>query len=92
MADTKEVNQIYVAVDCGKSDTKLVSYNVTGNKKIKAKFRTKISPGTFDDDMYGRGTFIAQIDDGPVYKVGRDARTEPSLESTKKRIFIESVP
>ena len=84
MADTKEVNQIYVAVDCGKSDTKLVSYNVTGNKKIKAKFRTKISPGTFDDDMYGRGTFIAQIDDGPVYKVGRDARTEPSLESTKK--------
>lgn len=84
MADTKGVNQIYVAVDCGKSDTKLVSYNVTGNKKIKAKFRTKISPGTFDDDMYGRGTFIAQIDDGPVYKVGRDARTEPSLESTKK--------
>ena len=37
MADTKEVNQIYVAVDCGKSDTKLVSYNVTGNKKNQSK-------------------------------------------------------
>lgn len=35
MTDTKGVNQIYVAVDCGKSDTKLVSYNVTGNKKLK---------------------------------------------------------
>ena len=84
MGENKETKKIYVAVDCGKSDTKLVSYNATDNKEIKAKFRTKMSPGTFDDDMFGRGSFIIQIDDGPVYKVGRDARTEASLESTKK--------
>ena len=84
MAENKEAKKIYVAVDCGKSDTKLVSYNATDKKMIKAKFRTKMSLGTFEDDMYEKGTFIIQVDDGPIYKVGRDAKIEAALETTKK--------
>lgn len=75
---------IYIAVDPGKFDTKFCYYDTSAKKISKRKFRSKISPGTFEDDMFERGTFIAQIDDGPVYKVGYGGRIEPEMETSKK--------
>ena len=74
----------YIAVDCGKYNTKVSAYMEEPNKRSKFKFRTKYMPGTFDDDMFDRGTYIVQIDDGEVFKVGNDARIEPELTTSKK--------
>lgn len=73
----------YVAVDSGKYQTKLNVYDKKAGLSMQ-KFRTKISPGTFDDDMIGNGTFIVQVDDGDVFKIGREAKQEAVLESSKK--------
>lgn len=77
-------NIIYVATDPGKFDAKLGSYNAGTGKLTEMKFRAKISRGTFEDDMFEKGTFIVQVDDGPVYKVGYGGRTEPDMETSKK--------
>lgn len=74
----------YIAVDCGKYNTKTTVYDDKTKSIIKFKSRTKISDGTFIDDMFDKGTFIVQIDDGPVYKVGNSATKEAELETTKK--------
>ena len=76
----------FIAVDCGKYNTKVESYDSESGKRRHFKFRTKISPGTLDDDMLERGTFIVQTDDGDgeVYKIGNDARKEPDMETSKK--------
>lgn len=74
----------YIAVDSGKYNTKTAFYNTDTNRISLSKIRTKISEGTFIDDMFGKGTAIVQIDDGPVYKIGADAKTEPDMETTKK--------
>lgn len=73
----------YVAVDCGKYNTKADAFSPERGEQ-RLRYRTKISDGTFDDDMFEKGTFIVQIDDGPVYKVGNEAKTEPSMETSKK--------
>lgn len=74
----------YIAVDSGKYNTKTALYDTNTNKVSQFKIRTKISEGTFLDDMFGRGTAIIQIDDGPVYKIGAEGRTEPDMETSKK--------
>ena len=74
----------YLAIDPGKYNTKFNAYDSESGKQTLRKFRTKISEGTFDDDMFDEWTFIVQIDDGPVYKVGRDGRREPEMETSKK--------
>ena len=74
----------YIAVDCGKYNTKISAFDTVTKARTKFKFRTKISDGTFDDDMLERGTFIVQINDGPVYKIGNAAKTEPEMETSKK--------
>lgn len=74
----------FIAVDAGKYNTKVCAYNTEDSTILKTKFRTKIGEGTFDDDMFERGTYIVQVDGGPVYKVGRDGRQEPDLETSKK--------
>lgn len=74
----------YCAVDTGKKDTKLKSFDPDTKKTMLLKFCTKISEGTFDDDMFEKGTFIVQVDDGPVYKIGHGARNEPEMETSKK--------
>lgn len=74
----------YIAVDCGKYNTKIDAFDPDKKAEHKFRYRTKISEGTFEDDMFDRGTFIVQVDDGPVYKVGNDAKTEPSMETSKK--------
>lgn len=73
----------YIAVDCGKYNTKVDAYNPEKKKEQRFRYRTKVSEGTFEDDMFDRGTFIVQIDDGPIYKVGNDAKNEPSMETSK---------
>lgn len=72
----------YIAIDCGKYNTKTNSFD--GQKEKKFAFRTKFSEGTFDDDMVGKGSYIVQIDDGPVYKVGYKGHISPDMEDTKK--------
>ena len=74
----------YIAVDCGKYNTKIDAFHSESQQEYKFRYRTKISDGTFEDDMFDKGTYIVQIDGGPVYKVGNDAKTEPSMETTKK--------
>ena len=72
----------YIAVDCGKYNTKLDA--LSGNNERMTAFRTRFSEGTFDDDMVGRGSYVVQIDGGPVYKIGYKGRTGPDMEDTKK--------
>ena len=74
----------YASVDCGKYNTKCAYYDPVTGKPGKFKFRTKMSPGTFDDDMFGKNTFIVQVDDGEVMKIGNEAKQEPELETSKK--------
>ena len=74
----------YVSVDSGKYQTKLATYNTKNKKVNRTKFRTKISEDVFENDMFEKGSFIVQIDDGPIYRVGRDGRQEASLETSKK--------
>lgn len=72
----------YVAVDCGKYDTKVCSFDGANAKKFK--YRTKIGPGVFEDDMMKKGTAIVQVDGGDVLLFGYGAPTEPSMETSKK--------
>ena len=72
----------FMAIDSGKYATKHAVYEETSKEVLKHKFRTKISPGTMDDDEIEPGTFIAQID-GVCYKVGNGATQEAELETTK---------
>lgn len=74
----------YIAVDAGKYNTKVNAFDPNTKKTSLMKFRTKISEGTFEDDMFEKGTFIVQVDDGPVYKIGHGARNEPEMETSKK--------
>ena len=74
----------YVAVDCGKYDTKVSTCDEKGENFRRFKYRTKISKGTFDDDMLERQTYLVRIDGGEVYKVGFGATQEAELESSKK--------
>lgn len=72
----------YIAVDCGKYETK-VAYVENGELK-KFKIRTKMSSGIFEDDMIKRGTVITQVDDGDILMYGYGAGSEPVMETTKK--------
>lgn len=72
-----------IAVDAGKHGTKV--FALTDGIVNQKKMRTKISAGSFADDMVKRGTFVCQIDSGgPVYNVGNGARNEPAAETSKK--------
>ena len=73
---------IYIAVDCGKYDTKTACFNQTEVKR--SKFRTKLSPGIFEDDMLKKGTMIVQVDGAEIYTFGYGAGAEPAMETTKK--------
>ena len=72
----------YLAIDSGKSNTKIAVYDAA-TKKVKTDvFRTKFEEGTFDDTDPGRFTSLVELD-GNVYKVGRGASTEAELTSSK---------
>lgn len=74
----------FIAVDCGKYDTKVNALLEKSGEQKRFKIRTKMSPGVFEDDMIKRGTMIVQVDDGPVYTYGYGAVGEPSMETSKK--------
>lgn len=75
---------IFIAIDCGKFNTKVSAYNSETEKVLQFRQRTKICDGTFDDDMFDKGTYITQVDGGNVYKIGNGARIEADLETSKK--------
>lgn len=82
MANTKSVER-YIAVDCGKFETKLAVYDKEKDKFSKFKIRTMLDKGNFLDDALERNTFIAEYE-GKVYKIGNGATREAALETTKK--------
>ena len=74
----------YIAVDCGKFETKVCSYLEKTQEVKRFKLRTKTGPGVFEDDMLKRGTVIAQVDKGDCVSFGYGAVTEPNMETSKK--------
>lgn len=77
--------KVFVSVDGGKSHTKVKSFRTETEGGVEFKFATKITPDwDFKDDMFERGTFLAQIDDGPIYKVGSDGKQSADMETSKK--------
>ena len=74
----------YVAVDCGKYDTKVCA--LTGKEIKRFKLRTKIGPGCFADDMLKKGTAIVQVNDGEPVMFGYGAQTEPVMETSKQTV------
>ena len=66
----KNKMSIFIAIDCGKFNTKVSAYNSETEKVLQFRQRTKICDGTFDDDMFDKGTYITQVDGGNVYKIG----------------------
>jgi hypothetical protein len=78
------MSNLYIAVDCGKYNTKTAWYNAETKKSGEFKFRTKMSKGTFEDDMFDRNTMIASVDGGPIVKIGNGGKQEPDAETSKK--------
>ena len=76
-------SNIFIAVDCGKYDTKTAYYKE--NSAVKHfKYRTKVGSGIFEDDMLKKGTAIVQVDDGDILTFGYGAPNEPIMETSKK--------
>lgn len=73
----------FVAVDCGKYETKVAICESEKKRYKEFKFRTKMDAGRFDDDMLGRSTYIAQIDGGAVLRIGADATVETKKVTSK---------
>lgn len=74
--------EIFVAVDSGKYATKVALYNPESGETQAFKFRTKMSPGNFNDDALETSTVIVEIG-GKVYKIGNGAVSEAALETSK---------
>ena len=74
----------FVSVDSGKYNTKFYGFDSGTGTLTSGKRRTKISEGTFDDDMLEIGTILARVDGGPVYKIGNGARVEAEMITSKK--------
>ena len=73
----------YIAIDSGKSSTKIASYDINTKLITKRSFRTRIGEGTFEDDDPGAATYIVEYE-GKVYKIGANADTDASLSTSKK--------
>lgn len=75
----------FIAVDCGKYETKVAVCDSKTSHYKEFKFRTRMDGlGRFDDDMLGRGTYVAQIDGAAPVRIGADATTETSKVSSKQ--------
>lgn len=74
----------FVAVDSGKYNTKVCALNTETKETpyCRFKFRTKMSEGTFADDMLEKGTILVGYED-KVYKLGPGAKQEAELETSK---------
>lgn len=72
----------FIAVDSGKDATKVAVYDAETKTTKKLTFLTKISEGDFSDDAIESCTFLSEVD-GKVYKVGKGARINAELETSK---------
>ena len=72
----------FIAVDSGKDATKVAVYDAETKTTKKLTFLTKISEGDFSDDAIESCTFLSEVD-GKVYKVGKGARFNAELETSK---------
>ncbi len=82
----------YIAVDSGKLNTKVVALNPAylednkANPYIISLFRTAYEDdATFEDEEPGSETYITEYE-GKTYKIGKAARKDAELESSKKGI------
>lgn len=73
----------YIAIDSGKSSTKIALYDPSTKTITKRSFRTRIGEGTFEDDDPGTATYLVQYE-GKTYKIGANADTDASLDTSKK--------
>lgn len=72
-----------IAVDSGKSATKVAIFDPQAMTVSIKKFLTKIGRGYFEDDALERNTVIMEFG-GQVYKIGRGAISEAEMETSKK--------
>lgn len=72
-----------IAIDSGKYETKVAVCDSDKKFYKEFKFRTKMDNGRFDDDMLGRGTYIAEIDGGKTLRIGADATVETDKVTSK---------
>lgn len=79
----------YIAVDSGKSFTKVGIYDETQNQIFTKSIRTKYDEGIFEDTDPGRDTALIEFE-GQVYRVGQGATKEAELSTTKK-LFIHKL-
>lgn len=73
----------YVAIDSGKSCTKVAYYDEAKEKIKTFKFLTKASKGNLEDDAIEKNTVVAKFDDGEVLKIGSGATTEAETITSK---------
>ena len=73
----------YIAVDVGKFETKVAYYDKEKDETKMYRFRTRTGEGSFDDDTLERNTFISQINDGPVMRIGNAASTQAEMSISK---------
>ena len=73
----------FIAVDSGKSHTKLAVYNPETESTTTYKFKTKMGDGFFEDDSLEANTLIAEVE-GKRYKIGNGALQAADLETSKE--------
>lgn len=79
----------YIAVDSGKSFTKIAIYDEQQNQITEKNIRTKYDEDIFEDTDPGRETALIEFE-GKVYRVGNGATKEAELATTKK-LFIHKL-
>lgn len=73
----------FIAIDSGKSATKVASFDKQTNQISEFKFLTKVGKGNLSDDAIEKGTVVMEYN-GNVYKIGRGATTEAEAITSKK--------
>lgn len=76
----------YIAVDSGKSFTKVAVYDEKAEQIRTENIRTKFDEGVFEDTDPGRDTALVEFD-GHVYRIGKGATKEADLSTTKKLLI-----
>lgn len=80
-----------IAVDSGKSATKVAVYNKEKNQADVFKFRTRIGKGNFQDDAIEMNTAVVSVQgvpdlEGTIFKVGNGATVDAETVTTKKTV------
>lgn len=81
MASNKKT--IWASIDPGKYALKYAGLDEERGI-MKGSMRSKYSPDSLRNNYFGRGTIIAQIDNGNTYRLGNSAINEPDAVTSKK--------